>query len=250
MNNRLFIFLLTVFACASVPFGHVYAVEPPIGGFATTDSGYEPVFEPRLTNTSVIIDEDDREPMEPNIAPTRFLKYPPVSSLGERVGRLVYGISTDIRPEHDHYGYEIRRYMSEVGNMKIFSDPDFLGEQIKNVRKARVIAEYWKKSINKEILDIQEVMDADSAIDLRVRTNFKQNKVAAQTFLISLKAWIDANERLLMTVLKNPGIYEVEYPEILIVVPTTRITFYNLYATKQAKLKDMHQYQPFGLMVY
>ena len=247
MNYRLIIFVLTAFLCAGVSGKSTYAAN---AGFSTTESGYEPVVEPRLTNTSVVLDNDEYPPIEPNIAPTRFLKYPPVVSLGERVDRLVYGINTDIRPEHDHYGYEIRRYMSSVGNVKIFDEPEFLVEQIKNVRKAGVIAEYWKKSINNEIIEIQEIMDADSSIDLRVRTAFKQHKIAAQTFLISLKSWIDANERVLLEVHKNPGIYEIEYPEILIVVPTTRVNFYNLYATKQAKLKDIQQYQPFALMVY
>jgi len=247
LDYRLIIFLLTVILCAGVSGKSTYAAR---GGFETTQSGYEEVVEPKLTNTSVIIDNDARPPLEPNIAPTRFLKYPPVVSLGERVDRLVYGITTDIRPEHDHYGYEIRRYMSTVGNLKIFEDPEFLTEQIKNARKASVIAEYWKKSLNKVILAIQEIMDTDSGVDLRVRTAFKQNKIAAQTFLISLKSWIDANERVLLAVHKNSNIYDVEYPEILIVVPTTRVDFYNLYATKQAKLKDIQQYQPFALMVY
>lgn len=247
MDYRLIIFVLTVILCAGVSANSTYAAE---GGFATTQSGYEGVVEPKLTNTSVIVDDDERPPLEPNIAPTRFLKYPPVISLRERVDRLVYGISTDISPEYDHYGYEIRRYMSTVGNLKIFEDPEYLTEQIKNARKASVIAEYWKKSISKDIQEIQEIMDTDSSVDLRVRTAFKQNKVTAQTFLISLKSWIDANERVLLVVHKNSNIYEVEYPEILIVIPATRIEFYNLYATKQAKLKDIQQYQPFALMVY
>ncbi len=247
MSNRLTIFLLAVIFCVGSQNGAAYAANAPV---FNTDSAYAAVFEPRMTNTSVIIDEDDVPPLEPNIATTRFLKYPPVSSLGERVDRLVYGITTDIQPEYDHFGYEIRRYMTDVGNIKIFDGPEFLVKQIKNVRKARVIAEYWKKHINNEVLEIQEIMDVDSSLDLRVRTAFKQNKIAAQTFMISLKAWIDANERVLLSIHKNPSLYEVEYPEVLIVLPTKRTEFYNLYATKQAKLKDIQQYQPFALMVY
>ena len=214
------------------------------------DASYEPVYMPRLTSTSVEIDGDNELPAEPNLAKTRFLKYPPVTSLAERVERLVYGIETDIKPELDHYGYEIRRYMTSVGNVRLFEEPDYLIEQIRNLKKARIIADYWGMSITEEIADIEKILDEDNDIDLGTRTAFKHNKVAAQTFLISLKSWIDTNERLLIHINSKPDIYEVLYPEILILVPTARVEFYNIYATKQAKLKDIQRYQPFALMVY
>lgn len=214
------------------------------------DASYEAVFMPVLTSTSVVIDRDTKRPQEPNLGKAKFLKYPHVASLDERVDRLVYGIETDIKPELDHYGYEIRRYMSSVGNMEVFHNKDRIVSEIKNTKKARVIADYWKKHIDQELVEIQALIDEDTSIDLRVRTAFKQNKIAAQTFLISLKSWIDANERILMHIYKQPDIFEVIYPEILVVVPTSRVEFYNLYATKQAKLKDIQRYHPFALMVY
>ncbi len=218
--------------------------------FKPDAGGYEPVFMPVMTSTSVIIDKDEKPPLEPNLGKAKFLKYPPVASLDERVDRLVYGIITDIKPELDHYGYEIRRYMSTVGSMEVFHNKDRIVEEIKNIKKARIIADYWKKYIDQELSEIQQIIDEDKSIDLRVRTAFKQNKITAQSFLISLKSWIDANERLLLHVYKQPEIYEVLYPEIIIVVPTSRVTFYNMVVIRQSKLKDMQQYQPFALMVY
>lgn len=246
MIFRVLFFLMFVSSCMVV----THAAWSARHVILDADASYEPVFMPILGQTSVIIDADDVVPREPNISQTRFLKYPPVTSLEERVDRLIYGIETDIRPEMDHYGYEIRRYMARVGNIEVFDDPEFLAKQINNVKKARIIADYWKKYTEKEVAEIEAIFDADDKIDLRVRTAFKQNRVTAQTFMISLKSWIDSNERLLMHIHQKPGLYEVDYPEVLIVVPTVRLDFYNYFVVRQSRLKDIQQYQPFALMVY
>ena len=247
MILRTFIVLCVFFTCAvSVQ----DAWSNKFKNYLDPDASYEPVFMPVMTSTSVVIDADEVLPQEPNLGQTRFLKYPQVASLEERVARLVYGIETDIKPELDHYGYEIRRYMSHVVNIEIFEDPELLTQELRNIKKARIIGDYWKKHIDQEIREIETIIEEDTSIDLRVRTAFKQNKVAVQTFLISLKSWIDSNERLLLFIRKQPEIYEVIYPEVIVVVPTSRVEFYNLFATKQAKLKDIQRYQPFALMVY
>ncbi len=214
-------------------------------------SDYEAVFMPQLFATSVTIDDDDEYPIEPNIQGVDFLKLPSVSSLDERVERLVQGISVDIPPEYDHYGYEIRRYMAHVGHPKIHQDgeDDFLIEQIKNVRKASVIAKYWKKHIEGEISEMKELVEKEG-IPFSTKTAYKQNAVTVKTFLISLVSWIDANERLLMYVFDNPGVYEVYYPEIIFVKPTLRIEYFNLVTHRAQKLKEMQVYQPFAIMVY
>ncbi len=211
---------------------------------------YEEVFMPVMSSNSIIIDDDDIPPNEPNLSKTKFFKYPPVSSLGERVERLIYGIKVDVKPELDHYGYEIRRYMAHVGNMRIYEDNEFLNEQMVNVKKSRVILDFWRKHLEKEIKEIESIIDNDSSIELRVRTTFKQNKFAVQTFLNILSSWIDSNERLLQAVKKEPNIYEVKYPELEIVIPTSRVNFFNLYSKRQAKLKDLRKYNPFAMMVY
>lgn len=212
--------------------------------------GYEEVFMPVMSSNSIIIDDDDLPPNEPNLSKTKFFKYPPVSSLGERVERLIYGIKVDVKPELDHYGYEIRRYMTHVGNIHIYDDNEFLNKQIVNVKKARVIVDFWKEHLEKEINEIESIIDNDSLVELRVRTVFKQNRFAVQTFLNILSSWIDSNERLLQAVKKEPSIFEVKYPELEIVIPTSRVNFFNLYSKRQAKLKDLRKYNPFAMMVY
>ncbi|MFP4098815.1 MAG: hypothetical protein ACLFP8_08390 [Alphaproteobacteria bacterium] len=211
---------------------------------------YEEVFTPEMGTTSVLIDDDAEEAEEPNISETTFLKYPPVGSVDERVDRLLFGIETQIQPEFDHYGHEIRRYMVAVGNMRIFDDYDFLLEQYRNVKKAEIIAKYWMEHLEKEVKELEEIMDTDSTVSLAVRTKFRQNRVAMRSFSIRLKSWIDANKALLERIGNNQEIYIVEYPEIIITSMPHRVQFFNAFALRQAKLKDIQTYAPFAMMVY
>ncbi len=218
--------------------------------FVSPDSGYEEVFMPRLQSTSVFIDKDSILPDEPNIAQVQFLKVPPVTGFVDRVNRLMRGITTDIQPEYDHYGHEIRRYMMHVGSVRIYEDRKFLIDQIKNVRKARVISDYWKKYLEEEMLEIQKSHEDTNEVPLSVRTAFKQNSLAIKTFLIVLQSWIESNQRLLMFVYDNPEIFDVEYPEVLVYSARERLDFYNLLSTRQTKLKDLKSYRPYEMMVY
>jgi len=225
-----------------------YARNKEYDSYAVTS--YEAVYMPELTSTSVVLDDDNDQPQEPNIGETTYLKLPPVSSIGERVDRLLYGVQTAVTPEHDMYGYEIRRYMAHVGNMQIYEDQEFLLEQYRNARKAEVIAEYWAKYIDQEISEIEDVMDKDDGVPLAVRTTFRQNKVTVTAFLIIVKGWVHANRLLLEKIGENPELYHARYPEILIVQPEVRTDFYHLVAARQAKLKEIQNYESFAMMVY
>lgn len=216
---------------------------------ATTD--YEPVFMPELFATSITIDDDNEYPVEPNLQEVEFLKLPPVNSTAERVERLVQGIIVDVPPEFDHYGYEIRRYMASVGHPKIHNDDneDFLIEQIKNVRKAKVIADYWRTHLEEEMTELEGLVNQNE-VSFATKTAYKQNAIVVRTFLISLISWLDANEVLLMYVFDNPGVFDLYYPEIIFIKPALRIDYFN-YATNRAqKLKEIRAYQPFAMMVY
>lgn len=214
------------------------------------DTGYAAIYMPELLSTSVVIDNDSIEPAEPNMGEVEFQKRSPFTSIDERVDRLIHGIQKDIPPEFDHYGYEIRRYMSRIGNLEIFSNEEYLKDQIINIRKARVISEYWSKELEQEVLDIEEIIDGDQLISSQVRTAFRQNKITVRTFLISLKGWIDSNEKLLFHIFNHSDIFEVYYPEIIIGSPQENLTFYNNSLVKQTKLKEIVVYRSFAMMVY
>ncbi len=216
-----------------------------------SDTSYGRVIMPQLFSTSVLIDDDDTPPAAPNIFKVKFLRLPPLNGIDERVDRLVQGIKVDLPPEYDHYGYEIRRYMSKVGEIKIFTDNEFLLEQIKNVRKSQIIADYWKKHLDKEIGEIEKIIESNEDTPFTVRTAFRQNKVTVRSFIVDLKAWIEANNVMLSNIYKHSiDNYDVVYPEIIITSSLARQTFYNDMTVKQNKLTAIKAYHPFAIMVY
>lgn len=245
MNARLLILLVA--ALALTPGAASWAAQKRKN---TKDAqGYDLVFMPTMKDNIITIDSDNHPPNEPNIIPVTFLQDTPPRGLLDRINRLIHGIDVDIPPEYDQFGYEIRRYMSHVGNMKIYTDEKFLIEQIKNTRKARVIVRFWQQHLEKEIEEIEkQVADEDSSSS--VWTALKQNRQTTRTFVIDLQGWVDANERLLMNIFDTFGYIQVEYPELIFLRPHERIDFFNLLQTRQAKLNAIKKYQAFALMAY
>ena len=214
------------------------------------DSTFHPVPLPQLFSTSVTMDDDDEVSHEPNLPKFSFKRLPELNSFDERVSRLTQGIQQSIAPEYDHYGYEIRRYMTHDGNLQVFEDRDYLETQIKNVRKATVIVDYWKKYLEKELREVEDIIDTGDGVSFSNRTAFKQNKVIIRTFLISLRGWVAANERFLTQVYENMDAFDVYYPEVMISNNAIRVDFYNKLMLRQTKVNEMKAYRPFEIMVY
>lgn len=208
------------------------------------------IFEPELKDKSVIVGREDENLDVPNILKTKFLNLPTVSNTEQRIERLLQGITTDIPPEYDHYGYEIRRYMARVGDRGVYESKKRLIEELTNVRKAQVIVDYWQKTLDKELefLDaqVESVSVSQSAIVM-----YKQNKSTVRSFLITLKGWVDSNERILSFLVTKQGSYESYYPEIVFNLQSGDVVdFYNSVLLRQTKLKMIRKYPPFSLMVY
>ncbi len=243
MTARLLFFLVLVLFASELAYAKK-STKP------TTDSqGYDLVFKPKLLDGSVIIDSDNTPPREPNIIEIKFLKDNPPRGMLERISRLIQGIDTDIPPEYDIYGYEIRRYMAQAGNPKIYTDEDFLIQQIKNVRKARVIITFWQKHLESEIDDIKKQINEEDSSSL-MWTSLKQNRQQTRSFIIAAQSWLDSNERFLMNVLDIQSNIQLEYPEIIFMRAHERIEFYNLLQIRQVKLEQIKKYQPFAMMAY
>ncbi len=216
----------------------------------TTDTqGYDAVYMPELRELVVTIDGDDLPPNEPNIVPVKFQEDKPPRGIMERIQRLTLGISTDTPPEFDVYGYEIRRYMASVGNAKIYYDDEFLVEQLKNAKKARIIASFWQKHLQTEIEEIENIIEEKDSTS-SVRTAIKQARLETRSFIIDLQGWIDSNERLLTHILDMQGYIQFEYPEVIFIRPNERVEFFNRFQARQYKLKEIKKYQPFAMMVY
>lgn len=220
-----------------------------VASIANADGLDISLFEPRINDNAVIIDSDDRPPTEPHFLEMEYLKQKPPINLADRVNRLVYGIKTDIPAEYDIYGHEIRVYMAHVGNPRIYKETEYMQEQIKNVRKAAIVAKFWQEELTKEINQIEkeiELTDAPSA----VRSAFRQNKAYVRSFLVDLKGWIDSNERALMNLYNLGDLYYVVYPKVIFIRPPDRIKYYNVMRIRVTNLKEIRKYKGFEIMVY
>jgi len=214
------------------------------------DTTYEPVPLPQIFTSSVTIDDDNEKSSAPTIPKGQLKKLPALNSLDERIDRLTRGIQTMARPEYDHYGYEIRRYMAKSGSLEIYEDPEFIKQQVKNVRKAAIIADYWKEYLEKEVEEVEAIIEKGDSVSFANRTAFRQAQTVIRSFMISLIGWIDANERFLLSVYTNLDYLELYYPEVLISDKKIRIDFYNKLLLRQTRVNEMKNYLPFEMMVY
>lgn len=194
-------------------------------------------------------DMNIEEPPEPFFEKIKFLEKQPADSLAQRVDRLVHGITIDIPPEYDHYGYEIRRYMSDLLTPSDLNDPEKLMEKIVNVKKAKIILDYWKKAINEEKKAIEAKIKNEN-VPSSVITSFRFNVGNADKFLADAHMWIDSNQEFLEFLQENQNQYYVQYPFYEIESDTVRSKFKRLYESRQRGLEAIIEYSPFRAMIY
>lgn len=189
-------------------------------------------------------------PVEPGIDKVTFLKIEPPRSLKDRVDRLLHGLYTDIPPEFDHYGYEIRRYMAHIAGPDVLGNPPRLQEEIGNIRKAKIILEYWRRELNREIDEIETAIAADPNAPSSLLTTFKYNRGVVNAFLIECQSWIDNNEAVLQFLADNPESYAYKDPVFTFGEQEERLEFISLYKARLKAHKHITEYAPFMVMVY
>lgn len=207
------------------------------------------IFMPFVGVNKVTIDDDDNPPFEPNIIVAKYLQDAPPRNLGERVDRMVHGITVDVPPEYDHYGYELRRYMQAVGNLKIYSDDNYLQAQLKNIGKANIVLEYWRKHLKKEMEELEVLCEAHD-VSFITKTAYKQNAGVVKQFLSDSQNWLDTNKHFLVYLDSIEGKYTLTYPEIKFQVPEFTTKYNRLLTKRQEAIKKIREYTIFRLMVY
>lgn len=189
---------------------------------------------------------------EPYFRKVKFSKLEPAMSLEERVDRLLYGIYTDVPPEYDHYGYELRRYMAAIGSVDVYLSEKSVDGQLQNIKNANIIIDYWEKAINKEIDDIEEKIEQRND-SVALRTRFKYNRGVVKAFMIEARSWIRANQRIL-EYMKEVGDrnYKVSQKTQILSFKTEEGLegYAKLYKEKMPTLMEMRSYMPFRMMVY
>jgi len=188
-------------------------------------------------------------PSEPHFKKVKFLKQQPPKTLAERVDRIIHGIYIDIPPEYDHYGYEIRRSMKSILTPHDLNDPLLIPEKLENVRKARIILDYWKRELNKEMRELGALVD-EQKTTINLKTTYRYNQRIVTEFIPVLYGWVDKNMQFLEYVRDINGEFYVNYPFYDIADKNKKREFQKLYNEREEALKKVITYSPFRAMIY
>lgn len=200
-------------------------------------------------NKNHFMTKTEQPPSEPHFKEVKFLKQPPPKTLAERVDRLIHGIYIDIPPEYDHYGYEIRRAMKSILSPHDLNDPLLIPEKLENVRKARIILDYWKKELSKESRELGKLVE-EQKTTINLKTTYRYNQRIVTEFIPVLYNWVDKNMQFLEYVRDMNGEFYVNYPFYDIPNRGKQREFRELYMKREEALKEVIKYSPFRAMIY
>lgn len=191
-----------------------------------------------------------RPPAEPVFDKVTFLKLDPPRGLSERIERLIHGIYVDIPPEYDHFGYEVRRYMSAVAGPQVLGSQTNLKGQIKNIKTAEIILKYWREQHKKEVAAIEAKIEEDNASS-STRSSFKYHRGVADAFFIEAGSWTRNNQALLEYLVEiGPDAYKIKQEVFTFNDQNHFRKFAARFKAQQDALKEIQGYTPFRMMVY
>jgi len=188
-------------------------------------------------------------PVEPNFPPVKFLKIAPPKNLQDRIDRLVEGIITDIPPEYDYYGYEIRRYMAHAGAPEIYAEEKRLSDEALNVKKAHIVYNYWQEYLSDEMKAIGDEIEKTKPSS-NIRDAFKYNSGIVAAFEIECRAWLDNNEALLDFIASDRDSFIFEKPTLTFNASSDRAAFVSILTAREKALAQMSKYHAFAGMIY
>lgn len=187
---------------------------------------------------------------EPTFSQIQFYKEKPITTLNGRIDALLHGVTVMLPPEYDLYGYEIRRYMAKIAGPKVITDRKRLAQEITNIRRARVVLDYWQKTLEKEIKEIESIIESNKDIDGSTRSSFKFKRGKVRAMMVEARSWIDNNENMLQMLFDNFGRYTFKEPSFDFRDRETLNKFASLFEARQKSLEIMHAYAPFRMMIY
>lgn len=193
---------------------------------------------------------DYQGPVEPTVAKVEFYEFDSPKHVQGRIDSLLHGIKITLPPEYDHYGYEIRRYMSSVGRLEIYNNRHAIEEELVNIEKAWVVFRYWRENLLSELDSLDAAIKADDTASSKVKTMFTVNEAIVKAFIIEMQSWINANQELLLFLAENRKEYTFEKGNFLFKSSALARKFMNLFTTRERAKLQMRKYDPFGKIVY
>lgn len=189
------------------------------------------------------------EKIEPDFQPVTFKKMNKPVTIEEWLDLVVQGILTDVPPEYDYYGYEIRRYMAKIGSDDVYKTQSRLTEEIQNISKARVILDYWNRHLSKYIEHIEQMIETQNA-SATIRSTYKYNTGAIQKFQIDIQRWFDANEMFLDFLTKERTSYKFDDGVLKFNNHVELGAFKALIDARNKARDTMNEYHSFSMMAY
>lgn len=189
------------------------------------------------------------EPQEPIYTKIKFAAQGAPKHLQERIERLLYGITIDISPEYDYYGYEIRRYMRSILTPSDLQNKESVLEAKSNVRRARIVLNYWQEELNKEMKALEKALEEGQPTS-HMLSSFRYNRNEVTRFIPTAYGWIDRNSDFLDFLESIEGQYFVKYPLYQIPNNVLKAKFSTLYAAREEARERMTRYSPFRAMIY
>jgi len=191
-----------------------------------------------------------RSGTEPSFPQIQFYEYPEPSILTAQIETLLHGITVSLPPKYDMYGYELRRYMSEVAGVEVMVSQKRLAEEVANTKRAKIILEHWGKNIMANIDALGTIIEADDNIDPAARTSYKYYSGRAKAFILEANSWVDNNQAVLELLFEISRQYEYRDPYINFVSQKDLNNFARLFRAREKSLRIMQEYPPFRMMIY
>ncbi len=178
-----------------------------------------------------------------------YHNLPEITRLEGRIDALLYGITTDIEPKYDMFGYEIRRYMAQTVAKESFIDLNVLKTQLDNVHKAKVVLQYWEKTHEEQVKLLEEELKADSFAGT-IGTKLDYNKEFIAVFFAEIGDWLNKNEAILIFMEERYADLRRSYPYITFEYPADEEYFIALYSARHEAVAKIRKYLSFRDMVY
>jgi hypothetical protein len=188
-------------------------------------------------------------PAEPAIPEVTFYEFEKPDHLQGLAESLVHGVTIGLPPEYDHYGYELRRYMKSVGNFEVYKNRAALERELLNIKKSLVVFKYWREKLNEDMAGVEKRLETENASS-QVRTTYKLNAGILRAFMIEGQSWINANQAMLEFLKSRQSQYLFEDGQLKFVTAGDRRKFLSLYDARERARNQIHQYDPFRIMVY
>jgi hypothetical protein len=188
-------------------------------------------------------------PPEPEYPEIQYLKLEEPRTLKEKIEYMVNGITVDVPPEYDHYGYELRRYMARAGNPEIYASPARRAQELQNVKNAKIILSYWMNELAKQSGEIAETIEEENSSS-DIRSSYKYNGGVVSAFNAEIQNWLNTHEELLTFLQQREQKYLFQDSYVRFLKYEDRDVFAKIFKARVAALDEINDYSPFAGMVY